>query len=353
MISSDKIKIICDEFYSQGKLGKNYAIAFVYNSEEAVDDLHKTECVAPIERQMIVQSFLQIAYHVYSFDSEKRFISAIDSLKAKHSYVLVYSMAQNVKGVGRRTLIPLICQYYDLINISSSEYASFLSGDKKLMYTLLKDEPTLFFPKTYYIDQDNIRELETLVYSLSVGKYVIKPNDESASIGVRVYDLSNENRRGFLFDLSKYGSRYPSFCIQEFIDGKELEVPLVKMEDYCCPGVCEIVLNENSEYLDYDTVGMDAYGFREYTRNTTTIISAALTVAKKLSFDCISRIDFRLRDERPYVIDIGANPTVSTNSSTNYLMKKRLGRESSVYHVLVIRALMNLGLFKPTLNQAE
>ncbi len=355
MITNESIKLLCEDFYSHGKLGIEYAIIFVYNDTDNADDLHRTECISPIEYQMIINSFKMIALYVYSYNSEISFIKSIDSLKRKHTFILVYSMAQNINGVGRRALIPLLCKYYNLINIASDEYASFLSGNKELMHKLLEKNPKLNFPKTIYISNYNYDISPNIIDSMcDDGKYIIKPIDESASIGVKVFNLSSTNRNKIHNELMEYSRIYSSFCIQEYIEGYEVEVPIIKiLEEFFCPGACQIVFDENIQYLDYDTIGVDSYGFAHYPYDDTEIIANAISVAQELQFNNISRIDFRISGNVPYIIDIGANPTISTHSTTNYLCREIFGHQSSVYHLLVIQALIQSGLFKPSFNQAK
>jgi len=354
MIACDSIKLLYDNFCSHGKLGKEYAIVFVYNNTDNADDIHKTECVCPIELQMIVQSFKKIAQFVYSFHSEIAFIKAVDQIRVKHKYILVYSMAQNIEGIGRRALIPLLCKYYNIINIGSDEYASFLSGDKKLMQKLLENNSELNFPKTMYINKYKTISIVDEINKMPTGQYIIKPIDESASIGVKQFELCSDNSNQVYSDLLEYSKKHSNYCIQEYIDGLEVEVPIIKIgQDYFCPGVCQIIFEDNTNFLDYDTVGVDSYDFTHYPHSDSKIISDAVRVAKDLRFNCISRIDFRVKNDIPYIIDIGANPTISTHSSTNYLFRNLLGDEASVYHLLVIRALLQTGLFKPSFDQTK
>lgn len=350
MISISYIKKLYEDFYAQSKLNKDYAIIFVYNSPKNADEMHKTECIYPIEHEMIFNSFCKVAQYVYSYSSEDEFISEVNRLKIRHEYLLVYSMAQNISGIGRRTLIPLICRYYNLINIGSNEYASFLSGNKKLMHELLSRNHDLYFPKTIYINNSTPSQLENIVKSIHTGIYMIKPIDESASIGVKMLNFNDYNLGDLVNELYAYNQIYSSFCLQEYISGTEIEVPLVMINnDYFCPGICQILFECNSQYLDYDTVGVDAYDFTFYSKNTSKIITNAVSAVRQLNFDVISRVDYRIHNGTPYIIDIGANPTVSTHSTTNFLFKRLFDDESSIYHLLVIRALIQNGLFKPSL----
>lgn len=93
---------------TQKRLNNEYAIIFVYNSPETMNDTkHSSECIFQEELHMIVTSFRKTAEVVYAIDGENKFINCILDLKRKHKYLLVYSMAQNLNGDGRRSLIPL------------------------------------------------------------------------------------------------------------------------------------------------------------------------------------------------------------------------------------------------------
>lgn len=351
IISDNNIKELYKCFLNREKLGINYAIIFVFNDTNNADKMHWTECITPIEYRMIMKSFFQISQYVYSFNSEDKFIKSIPSLKLKHKNILVYSMAQNVKGNGRRVLIPLICKYYNLINIGSNESSSFLSGDKKLMFNLLNNIKELHFPSSIYCDSQSNTGFKSIIRNLPNGKYILKPNDESASIGVTLLDYNNSYTNKAIEIIEEYSKIYSSFVIQELIDGDEVEITLLNVNNcFYCPGVCQIIYDKDSLYLDYDTIGADAYDFAEYEGNKEDIINAALIVAQKLNFNVISRIDFRIADDTPYIIGIGANPTISTHSSANYEFRKVFGSESSIYHILVMKSMMDNNLFEPPLN---
>ena len=129
----------------QSKLNKEYGMIFVYNSDKTVRDKeHLSECILSAEKNMIESSFRKVFEYVYTIDGEESFINKIESIRKKHKYVLVYSMAQNIDGIGRRCLIPLLCDYYNLINISADFMASTFSDNKLLMFNILSQKLTKF-----------------------------------------------------------------------------------------------------------------------------------------------------------------------------------------------------------------
>lgn len=335
-------------------LSSEYAVVFVYNEDSLIEDEeHSSECIMPIERDMIINSFRKSVQCVYAINGEDSFIGMISTLKKKHQNIFVYSMAQNINGIGRRSLIPILCDYYKLNNIGSDFLASTLGGDKELMYTLITPYVNSNIPFTVYIKKN--MNLEHILKKIRVGTYILKPNDESASIGVEKITISNTNIPEILKKLTKYQEKYSHFCIQEYIDGPEIEIPLLFHEhEYYCPGCVEILNSTPSGYLDYDTVKMDDYSFKEYTAALSAdLISCSKKVAKALGFETICRIDFRIKNNIPYIIDIGANPTISFHSSANYIFRKRFGNESAIYQLLLFTSLANAKLFKPPFNETK
>ena len=356
MITKNKQKIdtLYDLIISIKPFADECAVVFVYNEETLIDDEeHSSECITSIEKDMIINSFRKSVKYVYAINGENVFIDKLPMLKEKHRHIFVYSMAQNLSGMGRRSLVPLLCNYYKINNIGSSFFASTLGGNKELMYTLITPYVKENIPYTVYINETS--NLEQILKRIECGTYILKPNDESASIGVEKIIISKENTTYVLNQFIKYQKKYLRFCLQEYIDGPEIEVPLLFHEqEYYCPGCVEILNSSPSGFLDYDTVKMDEYSFREYIGEYSfDIINCSKKVAKILNFETICRIDFRLKNNIPYIIDIGANPTISFHSSTNYIFRKQFGSESAIYQLLLFMGLSKNKLFEPPFDKTK
>jgi D-alanine-D-alanine ligase-like ATP-grasp enzyme len=240
-----------------------------------------------------------------------------------------------------------------LNNIGSDFYASTLGGDKELMYKLISPYVFNNVPFTSYVNETT--NLRKMLEGLDAGTYILKPNDESASIGVHKIEISASNIENNLKLLTKYQKTYPQFCVQTYIDGPEVEVPLLYYAgDYFCPGCVELLNSSPSGYLDYDTVKMDNYLFEEYDNDLSgELVACSIKIAKILKFKTICRIDFRIKNNTPYIIDIGANPTVSYHSSTNYIFRKYFDKGSAVYQLLLFMGLTKTGLFKPPFDKTK
>jgi len=356
MDSFKDILLLYDWILTKPKLDKEYCIVFVYNSEEKIrDEIHKTECITSEELTMILESFRQSAQYVYAIDGEINLVKSIEQLKQKHNYILVYSMAQDIEGTGRRSLIPLLCDYLNLINIGSDFFSSTVSSNKKIMNNLiLHCVPEISIPKTHYIE--NSEDIEYFMQHNQMNKIILKPNDESASIGVEVIEISNLSNNLLREKINTSLKKYQNIHIQEFIEGDEIEVTLLSYKNKLyCPGICQIDINNVQNYLNYMSVFTLNYDFMEYQSLINEhIISESKKIAQTLGFNTLSRVDFRIKDNTPYLIDLGANPTISEFSSSNYIFRKKLyNHKSSIYKLLVYTTLIKIHLFEPSFNNSK
>ena len=70
----------------------------------------------------------------------------------------------------------------------------------------------------------------------------------------------------------------------DVVDGPEIEVPLLFYEHkYYCPGCVEILNSSPSGYLDYDTVKMDNYSFKEYMGELSSDLISCICQPKNRS----------------------------------------------------------------------
>ena len=349
MINSfNDIQLLFETIKSTPKLNELYCILFIYNSPKTMSDsLHESECVFDEELNMIVSSFRKIAENVYSIDGETEFLRKIPELKQKYKYILVYSMAQNITGNGRRSLIPLLCDYYKLINIGADFMSCTFGRSKDIMYSLLYPKG-IPFPETYYIYDD-----ETIINifpKIKTGKWLLKPNNESSSIGMQVHTFDGYTIEKIKDYFHSYQKKYPVFCVQKFIEGEEVAVPILKISDkYYCPGISQVVFPEGKNYIDYDMVALETYGYCEYSGPIREqLINISVQVTKSLNLTAMPRIDFRICNNTPYIEDIGANPTISESNGVNQLYCDYLQAEPwCVYAILVYAALIEHQLFKP------
>lgn len=277
---------------------------------------------------------------LYSFDSEDKFIELALTLKLKYERVYVYSMAQNLFGVGRRCLIPLLCEYYGFINISSDSKSSFLGGDKRLMNDLLREDISL--PSRLFLNNIDIDAIKK--FRKKHKELIMKPNSESASIGVHKIpmDMSDEN----IIDLTQLLlKKYHKIILEEYIKGDEVECTVLPWQNNLFIGD-PVQIIKTSEFLDYQTVAADDYNFEIYDNIVSkTIKQQALKSYNLLGFNSIARFDFIIRGEKTYLFDITPNPTISHCSSANKTVEFINNDDRTIYQLLLFQK-----LFVPSLD---
>ncbi|NQX48285.1 hypothetical protein HQN87_23430 [Paenibacillus tritici] len=341
-----------------GKLSDQFCVIFVYNDWNDFDnDSHQSECITSNEKSEITNAFRSITNFFFPVNGEKEFITSIHTYKERFNYILVYSMAQNTKGIGRRCLIPLLCEHFGLYNISADFYPSVLGGNKELMYNYITNSniPNISFPETYFCHHIEEAKLYTDRFINQNKDFIIKPNSESASIGVSKISLSTQTIDEIFIIIQRTFDTYGDFLIQEYISGKEVEVPVVNIEGkHVSPGVVEILFSDDNEILTYDIVASERYDFTSYNGKLfDSILETALVCAKILGFSSICRFDFRLTEDFAYVIDITPNPTVSSMSSTHYMFLQHFLKDNhAVYRLLIMLAIIKYDLFEPAFNSS-
>lgn len=168
---------------------------------------------------------------------------------------------------------------------------------------------------------------------------IIKPNSESASIGVKKIGQDMLNSEIFNI-IEKALVDYKTVILEEFIGGDEVECTVLPWRD----GVYisePVKIIKSSEYLDYATVASDSYGFEifrvpyiaEVKRQTETAYSL-------LGFDSLARFDFMIKGGNAYLFDITPNPTISSCSSANMAMHLIKDDDRTIYIALLLQKLL-------------
>lgn len=320
---------------------RSSCIVFVYNSldKTATNDLHISECVYDEEVALIKDAFHSFKrLSVLTYDSEDSFMAVAPHLKQKYENVYVYSMAQNLDGIGRRCLVPLLCEYYGFHNISSNSASSFLGGNKKLMHMIL--ESHICLPHRLFLSTLDEASVKNFIDKHQ--QILIKPNSESASIGVSKV-VYTDSLGDILKKIKQALDRFKSIMLEEFIVGDEVECVILPYNNDIYIGEPIKIIKKN-EFLDYITVANDDYGFEFYQNQVNCKIQQQATQAYSLlNFDSVARFDFIVKDNKTYLFDITPNPTISTCSSSN-LALQFLEDDRSIYKLLLLNK-----LFVPTL----
>jgi D-alanine-D-alanine ligase len=151
---------------------------------------------------------------------------------------------------------------------------------------------------------------------------IVKPAQQDCSIGVEqgsvVTDLEALNRR-VAHVLNQFG---PPVLVEEFILGRELTVALVEVPDLRILPITEAVFPSPREgywpILSYEAKWSDTsseYQITDYhfEAQLTPELAAKIEACARKAFRLLgardyARIDFRVRDDQPFVLELNPNP---------------------------------------------
>jgi D-alanine-D-alanine ligase len=190
---------------------------------------------------------------------------------------------------------------------------------------------------------------------------IIKPAQQDASIGVDqnsiATDLAGLNRR-VQFLIEQFGQ---PVLVEEFIFGRELTVALVEMPDLrFLPGT-EVIFPETKPgywpILSYDakwTKGSMEFDTTDYHFHAelTPELAVKIEEASRKAFRILgcrdyARVDFRIRNNEPYVLELNPNPDFAPDRAlANNLWAAGLGHTEFTIQIVknaLARGGVNLG----------
>jgi D-alanine-D-alanine ligase len=328
-----------DEFLlkNENKIPSNAVLLIVCNTKSKTQTLSNyrnfsinTEFLSDEELIEITNMAGKLNLPFRIFYDEKVFIDTILATEnlCVNNYI-VYNSAQNGIGPGRKALIPSICKYFSLRYTGSDAYRVCLCRDKFAINSILSAN-SIAAPISFLYSGEEIPRLKNDV------TYIAKPLYESSSLGITNDNifLGNKFPKSFLDRL--INNMQQSLLIQEFIDGYEIEVPVLigKCSAYAfSPVVLHSQKNNltmDGKILDYEKIYNDNYYFSSLPKyiDEKNIRNTAERVANLLGLRGLCRVDFRLRKNNTYfVTDVSTNPHFVNHSSVNFAFRQ-LGKEN-------------------------
>lgn len=206
--------------------------------------------------------------------------------------------------------------YFDLLSIpysTSSVLVSALTFDKVLTKLSLQGTPQMHFARQITIASGEKYDPQSIAQTLGLPLF-IKPNASGSSFGVTKIKSVDQIAAA----VAEAFKESDLVLCEEFIEGVEISqgVMIVDDEQYVLP-ITELV--SHNEFFDYEA---------KYTDGKTDEITparipadvaekvseATLAAYKKLGCRGIVRIDYIIRDDKPYFIEVNSVPGMSEAS---------------------------------------
>lgn len=335
------------------KIDINFDLYIVADTQEKTSKITKYIAHADDSEFFSRKEFAEIASALfYIFGFAKVFYSEIDFIeyilkeKPLSSECYIYNFSRDGISEGKKSLIPSFCDLCGLRYTGSNAFTISLLRNKWFFTQILSnyEVPT---PKTVLCTKDTLKNVENFIGETVLVKNVF----ESASQG-----LLNDNRilieKDYFNKLNKVIDRMGAkqILIQQYIDGLECEVLVIQFKDtYYALEPIEIIINGN-DFLDSDTSNSYNYSFRKLADNLDSkvvnqIKYEATKAANALNIKDYARFDFRIKENRPYLIDIAGTPYTIKHSSIAFLFEKIMHLEySDIYKVIMACCISNYNI---------
>ena len=326
-IKENSVLVIVCNAKSKTYTTKNYN-GFSINTE-FLSDVELTEIVEMAEKQ-------GLPFRI--FYDEKDFMENLLDGQISFNNLLVYNSAQNGIGPGRKALIPSICKFFNIRYTGSDPYRVCLCRDKFAVYSILSIAKIKLPKSELFLNNETKLNLQKDL------TYIAKPIYESSSLGITSQNVFKGDviPYGHLIDLSKRMQQ--PLLIQEFINGYEIEVPVLvgKKSAFAFSPVVlhkdKSSLKMDLKILDYDCIYNDDYYFSCFPDcfDDTDIRLTAKNVAHLLGLSGLCRVDFRyLPNGEFYVTDVSTNPHFINHSSVNFAFKTMGLKNEDIFRTIL------------------
>lgn len=263
---------------------------------------HKFEYETEFDSKLTIDSIFNVLskdYEVKKIEADKNF-KWIDLL-INYNPDLVFNICEGYYGPARESVYAAILEQFKL-NYSGPDSTNLLMCHNKfLVKSLLQD--FIDVPKGYSIcKKEDIEEHKHILFPV-----IVKLNSEGSSMGMNkksiVYnydDLKNQ----ILYLLKKYKR---NVLVEEFIKGQDIS--MIYIEGIGAMGPCYV--NCDSSFYDYEmkTTKDDMVEIGAMKGKYKKLKSIVNIIAKRLDIKGYAKIDFRVKDNKYYLIEV--NPQVS------------------------------------------
>ena len=288
-------------------------LLLVVNMKTSTDYLNQYDAATEFFSQDELSDYLNALdmlsiYHDISY-GEDDFIRKIGNNyfeKYKQQYKIVFNTTGSKHIRSRSALIPAVCEIAGLSYASNDILTCSILENKIHANSLLTHygfpvPPSwYFYPDSGWLDYCPPQDR----------KLIIKPSEESASIGITQESVG--------FFSNEFESIVREVCdimqepvmVQEFIDGWEVEVPVVHVDERIALPPMGIEMDKdkylNDRYLSFDTVFSDNYNYYRFDQIDSKLAEALSNVAENssrvLDLRGTIRVDFRVNNKGQYFI---------------------------------------------------
>ncbi|MEM4653469.1 MAG: ATP-grasp domain-containing protein [Candidatus Nezhaarchaeales archaeon] len=240
-------------------------------------------------------------------------VHVTDSIPPKKPADLVLIIAPS----SGRTLYNLVkaCEDEGLDVMDSPSTAIFLATDKALMAKNLELHGIRTAKTMISRLEDGLRDIEQAL--LNYGRVVVKPADGDGCIGLSL--VSSLDEALLALNTLRQSTKLPYFLIQEYVEGLNLSVCLLALNDEVLP----LSINMQKVHLKGPRETSSYYGSVVPYEDNERVLQEAVRAVRSLGHvRGFFGVDVVLKDGEPYVIEV--NPRLTTS----YLALREVSEEN-------------------------
>lgn len=239
-------------------------------------------------------------YYIYNSPDE-----FIDNISKHKNDIVFFAIWSGTLSRNRKSLIPAICESYNIDYIGADVYVQTICQDKYLTKLFCKDY-NIEIPKGYVFDDlINFIKITNLTFPL-----IIKPNCEGSSIGISDKNIVDNYNDAYKL-AKKLLKKFKTILIEEYVDGDEVSVCIVGKDSIEFCEVIALTINGNS-YFSHQIWGFESKKLGRYDVGrkcvTYDISEQIIEECKKIFLDLgkvdYMRIDGRIKNNKFYLIEL-------------------------------------------------
>lgn len=321
----------------------------VQNYESFVNHTNFSEFFTKAEFASIYSAIVSVFGYVRTFYSEIEFIEhVIKNKNTDFSKVIVFNLARDGVGEGKKSLVPSFCNLLSIKYTGSNPFVMSLLRNK-FIYSKYLESMGIKIPQTLLFSNGKLNITNDFIIPKSL---IVKNNCEAASVGLTEKNIINfdGNPKHLVTAAETLSKEMKSshLLLQEYIDGSECEVLVIKInERYYAFSPIELLIRNSKIITDSVSNAYD-YTFQELQEKKsinicTNIKNTTEKAAELLNIDDYARFDFRIDSNGEiYLIDIAGTPYLTRHSSVAYLFTNVLHLEyNNIFKLIIAASLSN------------
>lgn len=235
-------------------------------------------------------------------------------------YEIIMNFAEGFSSRNRESLVPAACELFHIPYTFSDCHAMNITLDKH-QTLLFAEHLGIHVPRGFLFDPDIhvINDIDDLIEKYKITFPVVcKPNYEGTSMGITLAKNIDELHQAIKYLISIY---HEAIRCDEYIEGREIAVPIIGSGQRAqILGIVEYQKLDGTP-MDFYTSKYKSHGchktiFADYgSKINKRIEETALLIHRSIPCYDLSRIDMRLKNGIPYLLEVTPLPDMTRGST--------------------------------------